>query len=212
MQVVFLHAKQSPKYADIMVMSAARFGYELIQLTDRDTPEVKGVHKVVRLPWSGTHVMTYKLDHLSRIDYPCLIVDTDVIFQKDIAPILRNDFDVALTRRVGSIYDTDGVDVTIEMPYNCGVMFSKCQDFWRAALRTCKGYSESRQTWYGDQHAVKEIAPRFNVLELPCSEYNYTPSSISEDLSDKKIVHYKGKRKDWMWLPSPTDEASLFLA
>lgn len=197
MQVVFLHARQDQRYAEIMVRSAKRFGYELIQLTDKDTPLVKGADKAIRLPWSGFRVMTYKLKHLSRIDYPCLIVDTDVIFREDVAPILRQKFDVGLTRREGPIYDTSGVDVTIEMPYNCGVMFSKSQDFWKAALDACEGYSEGRQHWYGDQHAVKEIAPRFNVLELPCTEYNYTPSTPDEVLT-AKIIHYKGKRKDWM--------------
>ena len=199
MVIVFLHARQKPGYAEIMVKSAKKFDHTLIQLTDEETPAVRGVDRVIRLPWDGRFVMSYKLKHLAFFREPCMIVDTDVIFKHHVSHVMDRDFDVALTRRKGPILDKDGIDVTIRMPYNCGVMFSKEPRFWRAALKRCLDLPAQDQTWYGDQKAVKDVASRFNVLELDCEQYNYTPSHPDEDVSKRLIVHYKGNRKDWMY-------------
>lgn len=199
MVVVFLHARQHPGYAEIMARSAKKLGYTLVQLTDEQTPAVCGVDRVIRLPWDGRFVMSYKLKHLMFYREPCMIVDTDVVFKHDVSHVMQKDFDVALTKRAGPILDKDGIDVTIRMPYNCGVMFSKEPRFWREAHKQCLSFPAQDQTWYGDQKAVKDIAHKFDVLELDCEQYNYTPSHPDEDVSKRMVVHYKGNRKEWMY-------------
>lgn len=183
-----------------MVDSAKRFGYEMIQMSDLDTPPVRGADRVIRLYWDGGKFAIYKLTHLSLLRFPCMVVDTDVIFQSDVSRIMDADFDVCLTRRYEPILDDDGFDVTTTMPYNCGVMFSKNHLFWKRGLKRARAYDEKYQHWWGEQLAVREVAEsgQFNVVELDCFKYNYTPEDEGEDVSQKHLVHYKGKRKDWM--------------
>ena len=58
---------------------------------------------------------------------------------------------------------------------------------------------ESAHKWWGDQLSVKLCAEsnKFNLLKLNCDEYNYTPKS-EYDKKDVYVLHYKGKRKEWM--------------
>lgn len=193
MRIAFLHARQDPVFANLMIQSVQRhMDCELVHLTDDDTPAIEGC-TVVRKTWCG-HPTLFKMRHLAELTGDVIALDTDVIVQADLSPVFDQSFDVALTRRQGPIWDTDGTDVTITMPYNCGVMFYRNPEFWRACLEWCpEGIG-----WYADQLAVAAVAPRFNTLDLSCDEYNYTPGKRTEDVSMRKVVHYKGMRKGWM--------------
>lgn len=74
------------------------------------------------------------------------------------------------------------------------------------------------QDWYGNQLALADLlgAPRnepwiarirwavmdegtkLRVQPLPCEEWNFSPDSADQDVSDKGILHMKGNRKDLM--------------
>lgn len=193
MKVAFLHARQDPLFAGLMVKSVRRhMDCEIAQLTDDDTPAIDGC-TVIRKTWCG-NPMIFKMQHLAELDGDVLVLDTDVIVQADLSAVFDHPFDVALTRRRGPIWDTDGNDVTIPMPYNCGVMFSRSKAFWRACLEWCP----DDVGWYADQLAVAAVSPNFDTLTLECDEYNYTPKRSDEDLTGRKAVHYKGARKEWM--------------
>lgn len=171
---------------------------DIVQLTDDATPQIKGVSSVVRKRYNG-YLMTFRMEFLAELDYPWLSLDTDVLVLKDLSFIFDKDFDVALTRRYNSILDQEGNDLTVIMPYNAGVMFSKNSAFWKDAARTLQRMPESAHKWYGDQLSIRLSAEKnvWNVLELACDEYNYTPNSASER-KDVYVMHFKGKRKDWM--------------
>lgn len=171
---------------------------KIIQLTDMTTPQVKGVSSVVRKHYNGL-LMTFRMQHLADLDGEWITLDTDVIVKKDLRSVFNEDFDVALTKRYGAIYDSDGNDVAKIMPYNTGVMFSRNKIFWKNAYKLLLTMPESAHKWWGDQLSVKLCAEsnKFNLLELNCDEYNYTPTSES-DKKDVFVLHYKGKRKDWM--------------
>lgn len=172
---------------------------KIVQQTDDVTPAI--VDDVVRIPWDGMKLMTYRLQHLSAMPAgDTLILDTDVWVQQDVTNVFEDrNFDVALTKRDGSIM-WRGIDIAKLMPYNTGVMFSRNPRFWQKAHAWCSKAQEEIQNWFGDQMAVKGVCDQFNVLELPCEEFNYTPSSKDEDVSNRAIVHYKGAagRKQWM--------------
>ena len=195
MKLAFLHVNQDPKWAELMVASVRRFiDCEALQLTDIDTPLVSGC-TAVRRQFDGENLTMFKMEHLSNIDGEILVLDTDIIVQKDISKVFAFDFDVALTWRDGPIWADNGQDLAKIMPINCGVMFSRSPAFWAHCLEWSK---EHPGGWYADQFAVAANWRRFNVLRLNCDNFNHTPNTKAEDVSKRYVVHYKGKRKEWM--------------
>lgn len=197
MKLAFLHARQDPKYAVLMVESVKRHmpQAEIIQLTDLDTDPVWGVDQVMRRPWHVENPIFLKMEHLAELEGEVLVLDTDVIVQADLSPVFGLPFDMALTWRDGPIYDEAGNDVAKLMPYNCGVMFQRNKVFWSKCLEWC---AKNSPGWYGDQLSAVNIAPQFNVLRLHCNNFNYTPRRAEEDVSMKYAVHYKGKSRKFM--------------
>ena len=195
MKLAFLHVNQDPKWAELMVASVRRFiDCEALQLTDIDTPLVSGC-TAVRRQFDGENLTMFKMEHLSNIDGEILVLDTDIIVQNDISKVFAFDFDVALTWRDGPIWSDSGQDLAKLMPINCGVMFSRSPAFWAHCLEWSK---EHPGGWYADQFAVAANWRRFNVLRLNCDNFNHTPNTKAEDVSKRYVVHYKGKRKEWM--------------
>jgi hypothetical protein len=196
MKVAFLHANQDPKYALIMLRELKKSmpAAEVIQLTDMETPAIEGC-KVSRMKWEHPNPMIFKMEHLALIKEEALIIDTDVVVQCDLSPVFLFPFDIGLTWRNRPILDPDGEDITKLMPYNCGVMFHRNPAFWDACLQWCIGKNPG---WFADQISVAIVSPRFNVLKLHCDNFNYTPRRITDDVSMKFAVHYKGKRRHLM--------------
>ncbi len=202
--VCFLHVGADHAIPSFMVASvkAAMPGAEVVQMTDQATSAVPGVDSVIRQDWDGKKLMIYRLAHLAALERTaCVLVDTDVVVQRSLAPVFERAFDVALTVRHEPVRTLDKTkDLAPEMPYNTGVMFSREPRFWKAALERCRALPEKQHDWWGDQVSVKQVADtgQFNVLELPCEVYNYSPSTESEDVGERHVVHYKGARKVWM--------------
>jgi len=194
MKVAFLHARQDPACANLMVASVRKHmpDVEIVHLTDDDTPAIPGC-TVVRRTWQR-NPMLFKMGHLAELSGEVIVLDTDVIVQADLREVFEYPFDVALTKRQGPIWDTEGNDVTITMPYNCGVMFYRNPAFWKACIEWCP----PDIGWYADQMAVAAVSPQWETYVLECDEYNYTPGYADEDVSSRKVVHYKGARKGWM--------------
>lgn len=203
--VGFMHIGKISKVAQIMVASVRRAmpTARIVQMTDADTKPVTGVDEVIRKRYDGRFLMPYRLLHLKDFpDTDAVFLDTDVIVQKDLSSVFQNDFDIGLTIRNQPIFDPDGTDVTIAMPYNTGVVFSRAsgQSFWETAYRHCLTLSNEKKKWWGDQLSIKAAADTatLNLKTFPCYLYNYTPESPYEDVSEKFVVHYKGQRKEWM--------------
>ena len=196
MKVAFLHARQDPKYAHLMLESVQRVmpGVECLHLTDADTPEIAGC-TTIRRTWDHPNPMIFKMEHLYALMGEVLVLDTDVIVQQDVSGVFALPFDVGLTFRNGPIWDEHGQDITRIMPINCGVMFSRNPAFWRACLAWCGGKNPG---WYADQLAVAHVAGRFNVLKLHCDNFNYTPSRADENVERRYLLHFKGKSRGLM--------------
>ena len=199
MIVAFLHVGTDARLPTKMVEHVRRVmpQHQVLHMTDSETPAIEGVSRRQEIPYDGSRLMTYRLQHLAELAEPAIILDTDVIVQADLSAVFDKDFDVALTKRKGRIL-YGGKDIVKSMPYNTGVMFSRSQAFWRDCYALCKKAPQDMQRWFGDQLCVAAVAPKYKVLELPCSKFNYTPATQNEDVSAKFAVHYKGQRKDWM--------------
>lgn len=203
--VGFLHVGKISKVGQIMVASVKRVmpAAKIVQMTDYDTKPVTGVDEVIRKRYDGRFLMPYRMLHLQEFpESRAIFLDTDIVVRKDLTPIFDEDFDIGLTIRLEPIIDPNGVDVTKAMPYNTGVMFSKQagKPFWAEAHQYCLSLPLEKREWWGDQLSVKAVADKtsLKVKTFPCDLYNYTPASENEDLSDKFVVHYKGRRKEWM--------------
>lgn len=204
--VAFVHVGADSVLPRIMAGSVRRAmpDARVVHLTDERTDGIPEADEVVRLPYDGVHLMSFRLAHLAGLA-PCdaVFIDTDCVVQRSVEPLFETDFDVALTRREHIGLDPLGTDVAAVMPYNTGVMLAKPSgwDFWINARNYCERLPDRERRWWGDQLAVKavaEVAP-LRILELPCHEYNYSPAAEAEDVSGKFIVHYKGpQRKPWM--------------
>ena len=200
LNITFLHVGKDSTLPTKMVASVKEVmpNANIVQLTDENTPIIKGVNTVIRKKYNGL-IMLFRLEHLASLRGNWITLDTDMIIKKDLSHVFNQDFDVALTRRYGSIIDADGDDIVKIMPYNAGVMFSKNHEFWIEALNKLKSLDRKTHEWYGDQLAIKLIVDEHNykVLELSCDEYNYTPQD-KEERKDVYVYHFKGQRKDWM--------------
>lgn len=183
----------------------------VIQMSDLKSPKVAGVDEVVRLPFK-VPLMLYRFKHLAAYPHDdMLIVDTDVIAKAPIDDVWLHRFDVALTHREpGELYEGDGDDLSSAMPFNTGVMFSRSTEFWADCYAWLAREDAAKQRWYGDQLAVAQVVCRatYDVLGLPCSVFNWAPSSIN-DGSTARFWHYKGAiRKKWI-IPSASTSASI---
>jgi len=170
---------------------------------------------LLRLPVDPTRVMFSRL--VGQIDYlrnhagasPVVFLDSDVIVNADLRPLLAEEFDVALTYRDHA-----------RTPLNGGVVIARGESAVRFLERVRSIYAEqfsSARLWWGDQRALIAAIghDRFEHREsdtieidgsrirlLPCDEYNFSPPNderaIAQELGDKFILHFKGDRKRLM--------------
>lgn len=188
----------------------------IMQFTNkREREALPLIDECRRLDLNGMGLMEARIHFYSKCNEEILLIDPDVWIQSDPFQVfdktVYGDFDVALTKRAESdrlIVKDDGQHAQLlekgnaapQMPYNTGVIFSRNPEFWSHVLMMMRTMTIHDRNWFGDQVAVKQVAQsgRFDVLDLPCSQYNYSPAAKAEDVSDKIMVHYKGKRKEWM--------------
>lgn len=174
-------------------------GTVIHHLTDLQSAPLSGVDHVRRHPIEK--LMLGRLDHYTELEGDWLFLDTDIIVQRNVQAVFEQPFDVAVTdrpERERVILDDKLLDT---MPYNSGVIFSRCPEFWRAAALAARTLRERFHDWLGDQWAINKVirqTSQFRILVLPGEQYNYIPVSAQDDVSQKAAVHYKGHRKAYL--------------
>lgn len=189
----------SPKLAEVMTASVRKHmpTAELIHVVENGGKKLACFDSVIHINPDGDFV-DQLLRVMSSIDGNVISLDYDIIVQDDLTPIFDQPFDVAFTKR-------PEVDKTVakslQASYNMGVIFSRSPEFWKYA-KAIYDVQPDRDGWLRSQSLVSQIAlylsDRFKMIELPGEVYNYSPMMREEDVSMRKIVHYKGKRKYWM--------------
>lgn len=197
MDVCVLKVGDQP-WADKMIASVRQVmpDARIVQMTDETTAALPA-DEIVRLPFDGL-LMTFRLQHLALFPHKeAVILDSDVIVKRSVAHLFHYPFDIALTKRDKLI--VDGQPAAQIMPFNTGVMFSRCQDFWKDAYQFCKELPTDYQSWWGDQLAVARVvnSGKYKIKALTCESYNWTPRT-QESTSEAYVWHYKGNRKEWM--------------
>lgn len=142
---------------------------------------------------------------MSAIDGNVISLDYDIIVQDDLSHVFDRPFDVAFTKRPD---EDKTVAKSLQASYNMGVIFSRTPEFWKY-VKAIYDVQPDRDGWLKSQSLVSQIAlylsDRFEMIEIPGHIYNHSPMSADEDVSMRKIVHYKGKRKYWMVPESERD-------
>jgi hypothetical protein len=173
----------------------------IVQLSDLSTERVAFVDEIIRLPMK-VPLMSFRIKHLSLCPYSeWVCLDTDVVVRSSLKDVWARDFDAGFTRRPPNhpVY-FEGRDISHEMPFNTGVIFSRSQAFWAECYEWIRRQDDSMQNWWGDQMAVAHVGlqAKYKLLLLPEDQFNWSPSEPLEE-SNARIWHYKGaQRKEWM--------------
>lgn len=185
----------------------------IVQMTSPTTMSIPGVSQRVdrAVNRDNAPLMIYRLEHLANFPYDqMLLLDVDVVMQRDPWHVFNADFDMCFTIRDRDV-TFDGESIAKSMPYNIGVMFSRRAKFWRDAHHYVQMLPDDKQQWWGDQLAVKYLADggKYRIHEVSSDPYNYSPASKDEDVSGKYMVHYKGNRKAWLFDRFPSMQVHL---
>jgi len=172
---------------------------ELIHVTEPGSPKLDCFDSVLYVA-SNRDYVEQLIRTMTLIDGNVISLDYDILLREDVSDVFDQEFDAAFTKRP----DQDKTIVKqMQESYNMGVIFSKSTEFWEKLLAIYM-MQPVRDGWLGSQHLASKIAVylstagKYKIIELPGDEYNYSPSSRDEDLTGRKIVHYKGARKEWM--------------
>lgn len=189
----------SPILADVMAESVRKHIPEahLLHVAESGANKLAVFDEIMHVDVDGDYV-DQLLRVMEALDGNVLALDYDVIVQANVGDVFERAFDVAMTARPAG---DKTITAALRSTYNMGVIFSKSRAFWRAVRALYTSLPE-RDGWMRSQTLASQVIRlmngRFNLIELPGEEYNYTPSTEAEDVSSRKIVHYKGARKGWM--------------
>ncbi len=189
-------------------------------LTDNNTvvDNISGEYRRIKLPININTLMLSRslaqLQYLESYDFtqPVVLLDSDILLNASISPLLQEDFDVGLTWRENK-----------SMPINGGflILNNRRPDITRAFFRQFVNIYRDRyiekSNWYGDQLALRDCVglsyqemaisrivtvDGCRILLLPCDTYNFSPknsyNAIKQRFSDKIVIHFKGQRKRLM--------------
>lgn len=201
MTVGFYHAGPPSPHAALMVASVRRHmaDVSVVQMSPEGTARTPGVTAVAFQP-PQPRIARAVLEAYASVAGNWLLLDTDVLVLRDVREIFRfADFDIAVAERAGTFKPgEEGSKFMTQMPYNKGVVFSRSQAFWAAAVERIATMRPERQEWMGDQQAMCDViaSQQFRIFRLP-NRFNYPPAT-PVDGADKAILHFKGPRKAWM--------------
>ncbi|MGZ5033214.1 MAG: hypothetical protein ACXWAC_08445 [Usitatibacter sp.] len=195
-------------------------------ITDEHTavPATVGADRVLRFPLDRERVM-YERMRLQELYLEArepgratVLMDSDVVVNRDPAPIFEEGFDVGLTWRANFP----------DAPFNGGMIFVAEGDAGLAFVRKARAcydaiaedaavvdaFRADLRAWWGDQFALaafvgyRAFAERqgdamtidgVRMRFFPCDEYNFTiePSTrySADELRRKFFIHFKGNRK-----------------
>lgn len=182
-----------------------------------------GVHEVRRFPLN-MHQLMYERMRVQLLyleqraaEKFSLLIDSDVLINKDPCAIFAQQFDIGLTWRRevthapfngGAIFVSDGTNGTAFFKYALD-----CYQKIAAAPDITMLYPNDLRGWWGDQFALAATVGHrayarkhsaglsvgsVRVLFFPCNDYNFTAPEGGHDptqLAGKFLIHYKGNRK-----------------
>lgn len=218
-RIAFFWRGQDISFPTILVLSIRRtFGadFDVVQLSDLDTPEVEGVSRCQRMKLSAL-MMVARLEAYRglAISEPTLFLDADMMVVKpfDLPALQANEIGVtprgdrvAINWRAPIEFpEFKGKYFCDEMPYIYSFVYTGTPDLFAHQLDQLRKLPRRFQEWYGDQVTLKREldSGRFVRRDFDVRVYNRAVKSVGEfnvvlgTELDVCIVHFKGpKGKD----------------
>lgn len=196
------HHAVTDDIARIMIASVRRAmpDVELVQMTNADTPALP-VDRVVRKTLNHTFWVPWLMEFVSELPGEVLFLDSDIVVQKDLAPLFSVGADLVITSRGPKVF------AGRQMPFLLGVVASRRPELWLELRdRVLAMPDKEDQGWWGSQVAVYDLwmdeqngRGKWKVTAVDCDPHNYVPKGPEDAPADKWVLHYKGKkRKPWM--------------
>lgn len=225
-------------------LTAASFKYfspeiRTLLLTTKRAKIPKGlvVDRVQRLPESMRLKKGLMVDEFQGwlefvksdlFDRPTILVDPDLVLQRDPSAVFEEDFDVGLTWRdiSGFAKPKDFNEHANTQQINAGVIFLNPKrkeavvHFFEKCVVDLLSLNPDFWQWYGDQESlqrVSDVGDEFEyqpeikdvdgvrIRQFLCDEYNFSAPNLpngnpnTAEFSDPYIVHFKGFRKQIMF-------------
>jgi hypothetical protein len=202
-----LESEQGYACGRLMIKSARKFmpDVPVVHFTDMDSPVIKGASEVRRKPSEPMALL--RMRHHAGVRGDWLFVDTDVIFQHSVRVVLKSAYDIAVTtRNWPHVKDAEGF--SSRMPYNMGVVFSRCPHFWAECYSRLRNEGDDVQEWMGDQEVFNDAiaSGRYLIKRVSGATYNFPPPIPGDWTSPDKlakhahVLHYKGEKRKGLLL------------
>ena len=218
--IVFLHVGVETLLPTLLVRSLRLHhpNARILQCSDRNTPEIKGVDEVFRFVGDVSNLMTFRLQCFSSLDTtnPTLFLDTDMLCVGSLDPTqIIQDADVAVCARefgCQDILNTSfcGMDLSEYSgkalgdiyPYVACATVTRSGKFWEDCLRNLRQLHPKFHFWYGDQEAIRNVANSgaYKVKFLKESEYGCLPDQKMPIAHAPRLYHFKGARRKSMMI------------
>jgi len=143
---------------------------------------------------------------------PTLFLDADMLLLKKIDNFINiNEYDISVTirpekslkmilhddhkKKFPKLFNKTFGEV---MPFNAGIYFCKEKYVLEFMLDSFKTMPKEYFSWYGDQIALDLMSKskKFNIKIFENNKYNFTPQLINENIEDKYLLHFKGRRRN----------------
>ncbi len=192
---------------------------DIVQLSDRETPEIDGVtiHRKMKL---SSRIMVARLEAYASLDIkePTLFLDADMLVARkfDLPPLQTNE--VGVTPRTDrseinwrypfEFPEFKGRYFIDEMPYIYSFVYTNSEILFVRQLNQLRKLPKRFQEWYGDQVTLKREldSNRFIRREFNIETHNRTVRSFIEfreimaSEPDVCLLHFKGPQsKDVMF-------------
>ena len=207
--IAFAYADTGPKMTALyralsegMIASAraAMPNEQILLVTDATTPPFKGIDKVLRvertMPLMVWRLKCHQVAH--SLGDEILFIEPDVRFNEGVMHVFGVGFDIAITTREQEVMLENERRNT---PFTLGMTFSRSAEFWRQAKLHCQTLPEQEQGWFGDMLSIAAVieSAQFNVHQLDGAVYNHVVNDPNEQPTGAKALHYKGKRKAFLF-------------
>lgn len=171
--------------------------------------------EIIRYDLDSTNPMLSRsiawLGYLKRADSHTVFVDSDILINASLAHLFEYQFDIMLTYRDWQ-----------KWPINAGINFvhgdhlDKAYKFHQMWLERFRTQYQHASVWGGDQDVLGELFQDVDFTQsesfthtqnditirfIPCSVYNFATDDqygMTEHYPDRKVLHFKGKRKAQM--------------
>ena len=189
-------------------------GFNVFQLSDRDTPMVEGVTSQKKLKLSP-HIMVARLEAYAALSVkePTLFLDADMLVLRafDLPPLAENEVGITVRgerdtirfskREWAEFPEFTNKDSAQMMPYIYSFVYVRSPVLFLRQLNALRKLPKRFHRWYGDQMTLKnelDAAGRFLVRTFDVNVYNRTVRSrweFEEVRSSPDAVcltHFKG--------------------